>query len=106
MQAWTQSLNFWVAAVEPSPWSHLAAHLLVSTTCAVLGWADPIQAAWQSTSPAGQVTRQLCWGVKLADATLTGALVMVDPWGAARTLATRARMTVEYFILMVRTGCR
>jgi hypothetical protein len=31
---------------------------------------------------------------------LTGALVMEASWGMAKTPATRARMTVEYFMLI------
>lgn len=57
------------------------------------------------TSPAGQLTAQLCWGVRLAEA--AGALVMeADCWGAAMAPATRATRATEYFIVInvMRTG--
>jgi hypothetical protein len=46
MQPCTQSLNCFAALAEPSPWSHLAAHLLVSIAWLALGRAIPWQAAW------------------------------------------------------------
>jgi hypothetical protein len=37
MQLWTQTENLSLSSLEPSPWSHFSAHLVVSITLAVLG---------------------------------------------------------------------
>lgn len=103
MQDWTQSLYLWVASGEPSPWSHSAAHSVVSTAWEELGRATPTQAAWQVTSPSGQATAQLCWGVRTAEGALAGALVMEASWGMAKA-PTAKRRTAEYFILIVVVG--
>ena len=47
IQLWTQSEYFSVASLVPSPWSHLAAHSVVSTAWEELGRAMPKHAAWQ-----------------------------------------------------------
>jgi len=102
MQPWTHLLYLSVASGVPSPWSHFAAHSLVSTTWEELGRAMPKHWAWQVTSPAGQATAQLCWGVRLALAALAGAVVMVEAsWGAAIAPAMREMMMVEYFMVTV-----
>ena len=47
MQLWTQSEYFLVSSAEPSPWSHLAAHSVVSTAWEELGRAMPMHEARQ-----------------------------------------------------------
>lgn len=89
-----------VSALEPSPWSHFAAHSLVAAAWEELGRAIPWQAAWQVTSAGSQFWIQLIVGLRLALA--AGALVMeADSWGKARTPAAKARMAIEYFMVNV-----
>lgn len=47
---------------------------------------------------------QLCAG-EIPVWMLTGALVMEASWGMAKTPATRAMMTVEYFMLIEKRWC-
>lgn len=77
MQACTHWLYFSVAAGEPSPWSQFMAHSVVWSTWDELGCAAPTQAAWQFTSPAGQLAMQVWAGVRPA-LTTDAAEVMVD----------------------------
>lgn len=59
MQLCTQSEYLLDSSVDPSPWSHFAAHSLVSTAWEELGRAMPKQEARQVTSESSQVLRQL-----------------------------------------------
>lgn len=59
MHPCTQPSKAFAAAGEPSPWSHLAAQLLVSITWDALGRALPKHEAWHITSPALHCNAQL-----------------------------------------------
>jgi len=102
MQLSTHSEYFWVAAAEPSPWSHLAAHSLVAMAWEALGRALPRHAAWQSTSPALQARAQLTAGVRPVGtgAAEAGALVVAASWGMATAPMAKRRM-VENFMVAV-----
>ena len=78
MQPWTQLANAVAAAGDPSPWSHLAAHLLVSMAWEALGRALPKQAALQVTSSAGHLLTHMMADERpgVADGATEGALVM------------------------------
>lgn len=54
----SQSAYAEAAEGEPSPWSHLAMHSVVSLALLSLGWAVPTQAAAHVTSPASHLARQ------------------------------------------------
>lgn len=54
MQSCWQAAYFSVAALEPSPWSHFAAHAVVALTMDASGLGLPMQFDWQLTSPAEQ----------------------------------------------------
>lgn len=87
--------------VEPSPWSHLAAHSLVAIAWEALGRALPKHAAWQFTSPASQSMAQLIAGERpLGMAAAAGALVTDASWGRAKAPMAKRR-TAEYFILIL-----
>lgn len=93
-----------LSSVDPSPWSQLAAHSLVSITCEALGRALPKQPAWQVTSPALHAETQLRAGDSpVGIAAAAGALVMEASWGRAKTPTAKARMA-EYFIMTVVLG--
>jgi len=102
MQLSTHCEYFWVAAAEPSPWSHLAAHSLVSMAWEALGRALPRHAAWQLTSPALQARAQLTAGVRPVGtgAAEAGALVVAASWGMATAPMAKRRM-VENFMVAV-----
>jgi hypothetical protein len=93
------------ASVEPSPWSHLAAHSLVSTTWEAFGRALPRHAAWQVTSPAVQANAQLTGGVRPLGMGIAevGALVTDTSWGRANAPMAN-RSTVENFIVVIVYG--
>lgn len=105
MQASTHLAKASEAGVEPSPWSHLAAHSLVAIAWLALGRALPKHAAWQVTSPASHARAQLTAGVRPeGTAAGAGALVTVASWGMAKAPTTKRR-TAEYFMMTV-DGCR
>lgn len=89
-----------MAEGEPSPWSHLAAHSLVSMTWEALGRALPKHAAWQLTSPASQAIAHWTADESAVDAGAEDAEVLVMLWAEA---PMAKRRTVEYF--MVSCGC-
>lgn len=103
MQASTHLAYFWEAGVEPSPWSHLAAHSLVSMAWEAFGRALPKHAAWQVTSPGVQARAQLTAGVRPegGEGEVEGALVVVGAfWGVAAAPMAKRR-TAENFMVMV-----
>lgn len=98
MQLWTQSEYFFVASAVPSPWSHLAAHSVVSTAWEELGRAMPKHEAWQVTSAGLQAWTQLMDGETPGTAVVAGALVTED---CARAPTAKARRAAVYFIVEI-----
>jgi len=96
MQLCRQFEYFWVSEADPSPWSHFAAHLLVSVTMLELGAGTPTQIAWHETSPDSQLSKHFCSADLVADG--CGAEVVPE---AAETIAakpTAERIAAENFI--------
>jgi len=103
MQLSTHCAYFWEAATEPSPWSHLAAHSLVSMAWEALGRALPRHAAWQLTSPASQARAQLTAGVRPVGigAAEVGALVVAASWGMATAPMAKKTMVENLMVVVV-----
>ena len=102
MQASTHLEKASVAAGDPSPWSHLAAHSLVAMACEALGRALPKHLAWQLTSPASQFKAHETADVSPVGMGAADAGALVTSW--ARAPAAKRRTAAEYFIVSLGLG--